>query len=328
MQEAPTVDEYVMHKAPLHRFINKFEHRKKVLKYFAEWWDARKEHIMTAFKPNFWTPTTNLQEVDNSRCGVNQALIDAAYEDVCQSAIIEADLEALGQGAHSFADQRGPSMKTRINREKAKQMKRAKSYSNELNDESHTHRPDKRKSMPFKGPNRKKRRRSVFEYSESESSEGECANTDCHVPKGKKHPRRKGPNRFFVTSLEKAKKAKFEIKFISKTSDKLVVKCKDYNVEIGESNNCSCMFFTQKHNNSLQLCKHLVYIYINVLSIAAAEEACWQVAFRAEERRELLEHCKMDNETSSNAKYEDSHEDNSKFSYSHSSLSMVKGRLT
>ena len=182
-------------------FINEKPSKRKFLQTWLNWWDRRREHLCHAYRLKTNMPATNLSEVVNSSwstaglCGLN--LIDAIRDDVTDSVKLEGQWKSFGCGAKCGGT--GPDSNVLESRERAKKMRRAALYSQELLEEDNlllaheekesgrsfrvdplcTHRPDRRQRRKSNASKSKKKKKNAGSaYNQSDVSDSEVRNKD------------------------------------------------------------------------------------------------------------------------------------------------------
>ena len=182
-------------------FINEKPSKRKFLQTWLNWWDRRREHFCHAYRLKTNMPATNLSEVVNSSwstaglCGLN--LIDAIRDDVTDSVKLEGQWKSFGCGTKCGGT--GPDSNVLESRERAKKMRRAALYSQELLAEDNlllaheekesgrsfrvdplcTLRPDRRQRRKSNASKSKKKKKNAGSaYNQSDVSNSELRNKD------------------------------------------------------------------------------------------------------------------------------------------------------
>ena len=110
-----------------------------------------------------------------------------------------------------------------------------------------------------------------------------------------KCPRRKGRNRHFEIALKKAKTMKMEVSSenVQEMNGIFVVKnCNSgnkYSVTICDTVSCTCAYHEGKHGPAYQVCKHIIYVYLNILRIDEESNLIQQVLLTKPELRGLFQ---------------------------------------
>ena len=283
---ATTIVEYDKVYQELSSFISQEEYRTNLLSHWLEWWHTRREHICTALKPPS-APNVNLSETYHSTYQTTDSfglsLLHAAHDDTADALLVESGLREMERG--NYRGGTGPNQGTRENEQRRrKEAKRAKEMAEDITsgspstsftpDESCTHRPDKRKNPKQGDTKNKKRNNSRFDGDTQRA--------------GRKRPKKSST---FMDSLKKAKKEKLTLKSqrrINQTTRSYEVQSVNslYTVTIQEKPSCTCPFKTQKPS---QLCKHIIWVYLNVLSVGEDDDALFQIGLTTDEVKSMLD---------------------------------------
>lgn len=274
----------------------------------------RRSHFVTAFKPLHMSATSNLAEAYHSSWStsnsIHLSLVDAAYHDICDSILLEAALEEIGEGKMVVGT--GPDERTRIAREHNHQNTRAKEYSNQIlqmidvveqkrqgaiadfNIEPNaTHRPDK-----WVGKQRSKKRKHTVTASrkdtilvDSTSSESDESGSSSRSKRGARYRHKR--SKTFEQSFSQARGSKLLLSSYKKSAEDITCTIKNmsdmYEVIISRSPSCSCPYFKTRAKNTTQICKHIIWVYIKVLNISQDDDVIQQTALKPEELRTIIE---------------------------------------
>ena len=74
----------------------------------------------------------------------------------------------------------------------------------------------------------------------------------------------------FQTSLTRALPEKLEV-LSNKKDDQGIywnVKGSQDMVTVTNNPSCTCPYFVSKHNNTVQICKHLIWVYVKFISVS------------------------------------------------------------
>lgn len=61
-----------------------------------------------------------------------------------------------------------------------------------------------------------------------------------------------------------------------------------YSLTISKSPSCTCPYYTYRANNTVQICKHLIWVYVNVIGLSRDDSAIHQVVLDSEELKCIL----------------------------------------
>lgn len=276
-------------------FIKSKPHREHVLSNWITWWYSRRSHVFPAFRPLHGVPSTNLAESFNSIWSNsdtnNLSLVDAAYYDTVEALMLESELECFKEGTFKGGD--GPDINSREQKQRFEQMRRAREYAEELAKgrenvtqgqgsrqnasdgfyaTNSSHRPDKRRSSHGGSGSFKKQKGA------STQQRG-----------GKWRQQR---SKAFQQSFKKAKDEPFQLDSASLAEREFRVYSVNsrntYLVSITNTPQCECPFFAVKQNNTQQVCKHILWVYLFVLGVPEESRLINQVALLESELLELF----------------------------------------
>ena len=303
----------------LTKFIEDKPQKRAALQSWLQWWDSRKIRWARAYSPSYKAPAANQAEAVNASftntgsCG--RSLVDAAYDDVAESILLERMWEKHKCGAKMGT--MGPTSVDLSKREEAVQTLRSADFckdietllnkSNSINDDipdrselitnsiidpTSSHRPTKptKRKKTWKQQNniRKKARISIYDSSSHDLS----TSSDNEPTGGRPRVHRTKRSNMFMKSLERAKHEKENIKVLSyqKHARNLTVELKakysSYSVEISSLPNCNCPF---KQNRARETCKHLIWVLINLLGISEDNDMLQQIGFSENELKMLID---------------------------------------
>ena len=284
------------------------------------WWDNRRIHWAKAFKSDLVSPSCNLAEAVNSsfahKGSCNISLVRAAYEDTADSILLEKQWEQYREGARTCGS--GPSSSKRTAREMAKQKREATRLVEELDildtgkyleqdaiakafqeyqiDPTCSFEPKlKSHSKKRKRGRPKKRHVSVYDVTESESSDQEERNDDQDKRPGRL---RKKPSKNFQKSLQKAITQKNKLKVVKLVENgncyEVVIKSRStvsrengkrdqwntYSCTISQTPACDCPYYV---GSAGKICKHIIWTLINLFQIPQGNSLLYQVALTKRE---------------------------------------------
>ena len=281
--EAESPGGYKAAKESIESFIGS-DSKRAFLQSWFDWWDKRRSLIFPAFLNVQGGSKMNQAEAIHAswvkRDRRDLSLLDAAQADVRDNIQLEVSYKAFQNGSGKSGG--GPSIQTQSMREGATQMRRARSLGLELireditdNDRilisenaTYSNPHDKHNGSVQCGPRR---------------SDGER--------NGRYRPSR---SKTFLNKLRLAKEEKNDIKVKSletgndfEKSYTLVTKSlATYKVKIGKNHSCQCLDFSK--NVGKDLCKHIIWILLNVCQIPEESELLQQVSLTEAECSEIF----------------------------------------
>lgn len=296
MKDSLTPDEYACVYAKLEKFIAGSDNRKRILCHWLQWWHQRRGHVFNAFRPLHATPSNNLAEVKHASwvaCeSINLTLVDAAQYDSIDSLTLEVRIESLAKGDRAGMGY-GPSFAKRLAKEHKKQLSRAQAYAKEANEYISQKKKPTSRAEASTSANRD------FKYDPQSTHRPDKTTQDAH---GNKHKRplneekRKGSkrlkgNRYFRKALEKAKNSKMSLMKHSNTHRvyTVVSEKNTYTVSISNVPTCTCGYYLNEKNMSRQICKHIIWVYLNVLGVNEACPYLYQTALLVKELNEMFQ---------------------------------------
>ena len=309
LQEAATEVKYSEIHEKLTRFIKKKKHREQLLLNWFEWWHKRRANVFNAFKPVHGAPRTNWSEAFHSSwshsSSINLSLVDAAYHDIVDAIPTEVQMQEIGSGA--MAPLRGPDEATREAREFEEQKQRAKEYASTIQEiaknlesaaqsftveSDSTHRPDKRRSsakrLRVSIQHVRARAEEIRLY--SSSSEEESQQSDIVNNRSKR--RRTKRSKRFNQSLNRALTERFAVTSYKKDGQGIYCSVRGlqdtYLVTVNNFPSCTCPDYMYRPNNSDQICKHLIWTYVNVIGLSEDDESIHQVFLNSQELKRIL----------------------------------------
>lgn len=104
--------------------------------------------------------------------------------------------------------------------------------------------------------------------------------------------RRSKRSKRFQSSLSKALREKFEL--LSNRKENLGIYCDvkgiqdTYFVTISNNPSCNCPYYLCKQNNVVQICKHLVWVYVRIIGLSTDDDAIHQVSQDGRELKRIL----------------------------------------
>ena len=273
------------------RFIDEDDKRRDSLYNWLQWWHKRRSHVFTAFKYLYNSPGANLAESCHSSYvstgSIGLTLLDAAYEDISEFIEVEAALEGMKDG--TFPGGCGPNQETRTARQYAQQEKRAKEYAERI----------KLQKERRIGPSNKNRREEAQETfvpepgSTHRPDKSRQPKRSTHAAKRQK-PWRPTASELFTETQKKAKSDPIKLvstKHIDNLERTYTVRGKggiNYVVRVSCSPSCTCPYYVSKPRGRDQICKHIVFVYINVLNLDCNDPLIWQVALVPHEVEKLF----------------------------------------
>ena len=303
MEKAATPDEYINFKRDMITFMAsiKNESHVKSLRSWLQWWDNRKQHWSSAYRPTNNTPSNNLSEsihaAEKMRNSVNVQLIDAVKDDISAAYILKEKNKGYIEGHYKGG--RGKSLLDLDRITTSKQKHRAASYAKNLNtrprddcdvfavEPSATHREDK-----------------VIDLATGNVKPRPTEKVNTEKPRlcPKKDERRPCKRRVTASSLFLRVKntaiqeyANYNVipddcnddqkskNFV--VCNNIFFQSNDYLVNIAATPNCSCPYYME--NKTKQICKHIVIVLLS-LGIDPNDALLFQVGYTESELNTLL----------------------------------------
>jgi hypothetical protein len=273
-------------------FIKSKPNREHVLLNWLTWWYSRRSHVFPAFRPLHGIPSTNLAESFNSiwynSDTNNLSLVDAAYYDTVESLMLETEFECFKAGTFKGGD--GPDFHTREQKERVEQMRRARVYAEEIRKGGET---------ISEGQNSCQNASDSFTPTSSSHRPDKRSSSSEHPTSFKKHKGsqqreakwRQTRSKVFQQSLKKVKNEPFQLVSANLGKHEFMVYSVNsrntYLVSVTTTPHCECPFYIIKQNNTQQICKHILWVYLFVLEIPEESKLINQVALLKSEVLEL-----------------------------------------
>ena len=308
MENAATPDEYINFKRDMITFMASIsnESHVKTLRSWLQWWDNRKQHWASAYRPTNNTPSNNLSEsmhaAEKMRNSVNVQLVDAVKDDVSASFILKEKIRGYIEGHYTGG--RGKSLIDLDRITKSKQKHRAANYAKNLKtrprhdcdvfavEPSATHREDKFVDLttgnvqPRSSEKRTdtKKPRLHPQKTEPRPCKRRC-NASSLFLKVKNTAIREYDNYSVIPddSNGDSKKSK---NFI--VCNNVFFTSNDYVVNIAAIPTCACPYYMENKNK--QICKHIVIVLLS-LGVDQNDALLFQVGYTPSELENLLNSC-------------------------------------
>ena len=303
----------------LTNFIEHKPQKRAALRTWLHWWDSRKIRWARAYSPSYKAPAANQAETVNAcftntgSCG--RSLVDAAYDDVAESILLERLWEKHKSGKKMTT--MGPTSVELTKRKEAVQNLRSKNFCKDIDtladkanevqdnipdrselitnctiDAASSHRPTKptKRKTPLnpQGKTRKRSRVSIFDSSSNDA----VSSSDDEPTRGRPRVHRSKRSHLFMKSLELAKHDKTNIKVMSHQQHArhlhvvLKTKTEIYSVEISALPHCTCPF---KKTRPRETCKHIIWVLINILGVSEDDGLLQQIGFAENELKKLID---------------------------------------
>lgn len=216
-------------------------------------------------------PSTNLAESFNSIWSNsdtnNLSLVDAAYYDTVESLMLETEFECFEAGTFKG---HCPDIDNREQKERVEQMRRARAYAEQIAKESET---------ISEGQNSRQNASAFFTPTNSSHRPDKRSSSSERPTSFKKHKGsqqrgakwRQTRSKAFQQSLKKAKNEPYQLVSANVGKNEFMVYSVDsrntYLVSVATTPQCECPFLSLSKNNTQQICKHILWVYLFVLDI-------------------------------------------------------------
>ena len=269
-----------------------------------QWWDKRKRHWASAFRPTNNAPSNNLSEcvhsAEKARGSVNVSLIDAVHDDVAAAYTLKQKIKGYISGTYTGGN--GRSLINLADISNSKQQHRSIHLSKSLN---------KSEDSPFiVEPDATHREDTICDVSTGVVSPKVITDTSVTPTENAPVPtykpteyrptkRRNSPSQLFLKIRDNALRDYRNYNITTDTSHDCTVnneqrfivfnrqfhETNDYIVKIGTQPECACMFFVK--NQSKQICKHIIMVLLE-LGVEENDPLLYQTSYTATELHLLL----------------------------------------
>lgn len=110
--------------------------------------------------------------------------------------------------------------------------------------------------------------------------------------------RKRGRSQTYNHSLEKGMVTDLKVVDYQKLQNQITCRVKSrqntYTVELNSEPSCSCPFYHFKMKNSRQVCKHLIWVYLNIARLSKEDQRMQQTRLTVSELNDVIKRCPSD----------------------------------
>ena len=301
MEKTETTDKFEEARSEMECFVKELN-QDCVINWYM-WWEPRKSHWASSYRPTNNAPTTNLAEAmhaaEKAKGSVGVLLVDALRDDISAAYILKQKLEAYVNG--SYKGGTGKSLLQMYKLSESKQLKRAHDYSQGIVS------PPRSKCKKFKADVSSTHREDHICDKTGKVRRRLLDDDTTEVPtlssrKSEKRPvnSRNAPSTRFKKVHKRALTEYDSYRtFEDNTEDDIFKsKCRTicvqtrvtpngqiYEVKIGEVPSCTCIDF--QFNKSQQVCKHIVMALLS-LGVEEMDALIYQMGYTETELEQLF----------------------------------------